>query len=194
MEHSESGVMVIGRRETGLLIVILFFVVSCSNIFAPKLGEISGDTDLVITDQSTPEDVLTNFRYAYVFHDSLVYSRIIDSSFVFTYYDPDAGGSGRYESWGRNPELKTTASLFRIFDNINLIWNSTVDSTYRLQVSADSSIDTTRAAANYAIISKSFELSLDQDISITGNAVFHMRKSSGDEKWRITHWIDESIF
>ena len=170
------------------------FLLSCSNIFAPKLGEVSGSSDLFITDQSTPEKVLTNFRYAYIFHDSLVYSRIIDSSFGFTYYDPDAGSSGRYESWGRNLELMTTGQLFRTFNNINLIWNSTVDASYRLRTGEEQSVDTTLEAANYAIISKSFELSLDQQLSITGNAVFHMRKSPRDEKWRITQWIDESIF
>ncbi len=180
--------------RTVLPLLLGLFLLSCSNIFAPKLGQISGSSDVFITDQSTPEKVLTNFRYAYIFHDSLVYSRIIDSSFVFTYYDPDAGSSGRYESWGRNLELSTTGQLFRIFDNINLIWNSTVNSTYRLETGEGQGIDTTLEVANYAIISKSFELSLDQQISITGNAVFHMRKSARDEKWRITQWIDESIF
>lgn len=167
---------------------------SCTNIFAPETGAISGNTDLFITEQQNPDEVLINFRYAYIFRDSLVYSRIIDSSFVFTYYDPDAGGSGRYESWGRDLELRTTATMFNVFNNINVVWNSTVDSAYR-QVPADSTWqDSSFTGYNEALLSKSFELTLDQEISITGNALFYFRKSSYDQKWRINQWIDESIF
>ena len=177
-----------------LLITGTLFIGACTNIFAPKVGTLGGESDVFITEQQTPEDVLANFRYAYIFHDSLVYSRIIDSSFVFTYYDPDAGGSGRYESWGRDLELRTTANMFRVFDNINVIWNSTVDSAYRMVPQDSSWRDSSFAGYNQALISKSFELTLDQEISITGNAVFYFRKSSADQKWRIYQWIDESIF
>ena len=183
------------RRQVGWIAAGVILLTSCTNIFGPTEGVISGGAGgLRITEQETPEETLINFRYAYGFHDSLIYSRIIDSSFVFTYYDPDAaGGAGRYESWGRDTELRATGRLLRVFNNITLIWNSTVDSSYR-QVPTDSTWrDTSFAAANEARISKSFELSLDQEISISGNAIFYFRKSE-DEKWRITQWIDESIF
>jgi len=182
-------------HRIGWLFGALLAVTSCTNIFAPTEGIISGESGGIgITDQRTPDETLMNFRYAYVFHDSLTYSRIIDSSFVFTYYDPDAaGGSGRYESWGRDTELRATGRLLRVFNNITLIWNSTVDSAYR-EVPTDSTWrDTTFVAANEARISKSFELSLNQEISISGNAIFYFKKSN-DDKWRITRWIDESIF
>lgn len=185
-----------GWRIVCCIPVMALALASCTNIFAPKEGVIAGGTGgLRITDQSTPEDVLTNFRYSYVFHDSLIYSRIIDSSFVFTYYNPDAaGGAGRYESWGRGTELRTTGRLLRVFKNINLIWNSTVDSAYRVIPTDSTWRDTSFVAANEARVSKSFELSLDQEISISGNAIFYFKKSAGDAKWRITQWIDESIF
>jgi len=181
-------------RRIGLILVLVLGCAACSNIFAPKLGQIAGNTDLILTEQQNPEEVLTNFRYAYIFHDSLVYSRIIDSSFVFTYYDVDAGGNGRIGSWGRDIELKTTGNLLRVFNNINLIWNSTVDSAYRILPADSVWRDTAFTGANEARISKSFELSLDQGISISGNAIFYFRKSPYDNKWRITQWIDESIF
>ncbi|MCF7804127.1 MAG: hypothetical protein K9N46_12325 [Candidatus Marinimicrobia bacterium] len=181
-------------RWMGLMLGAGLLVISCTNIFAPKIGTIGGDSDLFITEQQTPEDVLVNFRYAYIFHDSLVYSRIIDSSFVFSYYDPDAGGSGRYRSWGRDVELRTTGTLFRVFNNINVIWNSTVDSAYRMVPEDSTWRDSSFAESNEALLSKSFELTLDQEISVTGNAVFYFRKSTSNGKWRITQWIDESIF
>jgi hypothetical protein len=152
---------------------------SCLNPFAPKLMDAS-DIDLIITDQKSPDEVLQNFQYAYVFKDSVLYSDLLDSSFVFIYFDPDLESSGRFVSWGRDIDLKTTARLFRTFDVIDLIWNSTIYSF---------------SEADRAEYSKSFNLSLikeNETVNISGNAIFMFEKSEYDEKWRIIQWKDES--
>lgn len=134
----------------------------------------------LITDQKTPEDVLTNFKYAYTFKDSALYSEVLDSSFVFVYFDPDYGSSGRFVSWGRDSDLLTTGRLFKSFQVIDLMWHSTIY---------------TFGDSTTFEISKSFRLNLvneDETILITGNAIFSFQKNPKDEKWRITRWKDES--
>ena len=168
------------KRMTKTIVPIagILLVLSCYNPFAPKLDS-SGDETLVLTDQQTPDEVLQNFVYAYTFKDSLVYADLLDSSFVFVYYDPEIEGGGRFVSWGRDVDLKTTGRLFRSFDTITLTWNSTIY--------AD--IQETEAE-----LSKTLQLNLFGDpgeFSLSGSAVFNFRLCR-DGKWRITRWKDES--
>ncbi len=165
-------------------ILILFLILipgfSCINPFAPKLLEGQGDSDLIITEQQTPQEVLQNFRYAYIFKDSLLYSEVLDSSFVFVYFDPDIGTSGQFVSWGRDLDLKTTGRIFRTFDVIDLVWNSTI---YEL----------VQETAGQII--KSFNLTMiaqNDDFQLSGAAIFSFRKSPFSGKWRIVKWKDES--
>ncbi len=153
---------------------------SCLNPFAPELLNEHSNSDLIITEQKTPQEVLQNFRYAYIFKDSLLYSELLDSSFVFVYFDPDIGTSGQFVSWGRDLDLKTTGRMFRSFDVIDLVWNSTIYESVQ---------ETTGQ------ITKSFNLTIltqDDDIQVAGAAVFSFRKSIGVNKWRIVKWKDES--
>lgn len=156
-------------------------MVQCFNPFAPKLGE-SERNDLIITGQTNPDEVLDNFMYAYVFKDSVLYADLLDSSFVFLYFDPNQDPSGRFVSWGRDVDIRTTGRLFRNFDVIDLIWNSTIY-TYE---------DTVLNRSEY---SKSFHLTLtknNETINITGNAIFIFKQCQYDDKWRILQWKDES--
>ena len=73
-----------------VFIINLIFLSNCFNPFAPKLVD-SLKLDLLITEQETPEEVLQNFKYAYTFKDSSLYSNLLDSSFVFLYFDPNYG-------------------------------------------------------------------------------------------------------
>lgn len=164
-----------------ILPVLLIFslVICCFNPFAPKLED-PGLNNLIITEQTTPDEVLQNFKYSYIFKDSVLYSNVLDSSFVFFFFDPTQEASSMIQSWGRNDDLRTTGRLFRNFDVIDLIWNTTI---YSIE-------DVTQAE-----LSKSFELTLikqNETINITGNAIFVFRKSSYDNKWRILQWKDES--
>jgi len=159
-------------------IFFLFILFSgCINPFAPKLGDIQKKSDIALTDQKSPEGLLSNFKYAYVFKDSLIYRDLLDESFQFIYLDTE---NNIWKSWGKEKDIKTTTGLFRYFKNIDLHWNSTNYCEY--------SPDSTETE-----ISKSFILILDNEIRIIGDALFRfsMKKQTGI--WYIKKWIDKSI-
>lgn len=177
-----------------ILIGLLVTTYGCVNPFAPELGVVESGTDAVLTERLNPEEVLENFRFAYIFGDSLVYSEVIDTGFVFVFFDPSVEGTGRFDSWGRDTELKTTAGLFRAVRNISLEWNSTVEESY-WSPAPDSVLSVVYfEGARKAKLSKSFVLKLDTEIQLTGTAVFLFDKNAPGESWRIERWVDESIF
>jgi len=185
------------KREIKILLfclILLLNISGCNNIFAPKLENFADGQSLFNRVLKTPTDVLENFRYAYIYRDSLIYSNLIDSDFVFIYYNADdEGGSGHYDSWLREVELRTTGRIFRAFSHIDLTWNSTLDSSYSYY-SGDSLVtqqDDIFEEANNANISKSFELNLGYEIIIEGTAKFDFIKNKNDE-WQICKWRDES--
>ncbi len=162
-----------------ILLLALCNAISCVNPFAPRLdeGNLIGE---VVTPQSTPEEVLTNFRYAYTFRDSLLYADVLDSAFVFQYFDPDQGPSGLFVSWTREVDLLATGRLLRSFDIINLEW---LDTIYTLREGENE------------ILAKSFRLDLssaDFGFSAAGFAIFTFRMNPRDRKWRIVRWVDQS--
>lgn len=161
------------------LLILTLSAASCFNPFAPELERNNG-TGLRITEQKSPDEVLENFVYAYALKDSLVYDSLLDSSFVFVYFDPNLGSSGLFASWNRDVELKTTGRLFRNFETLNLVWDSTIYET----------LD-----GSSAELAKTLHLHLfgsRGEYNLTGNAIFNLRKSPYDQKWRITRWKDES--
>ncbi len=161
-----------------ILPAIFLLFIYCLNPFAPKLDNTSGQ-QIILTEQRSPEEVLQNFVYAYTFQDSLVYADLLDSSFVFVYFDPNIGGSGRFVSWGRNVDLRTTGRLFKNFDTITLTWNSTIYKDMQEEK---------------AELSKTLQLNMfgtPGEYSLSGSAVFNFRECK-DGKWRITRWKDES--
>ena len=100
------------------------------------------------------------------------------------YFDPNQEPSGRIVSWGRDEDLKTTGRLFRNFNLIDLVWNTTI-------------LDTIYSENNdfRAESFKTFNLTLVQEsesLNITGIAIFYFKKCNYDNKWRITLWKDES--
>lgn len=176
---------------TGLLLVFLCF--SCKNMFAPALGDLDGGNSIYRMEQASPEDVLHNFKYAYIYRDSLVYANLIDSEFVFVYYQPsDESGTGHYDSWMRAVELRTTGRFLSAFNYIDLIWQTTLDSSYYEMQGNEILIerDTLFTEANIADISKSYQLSLGDYTTLIGDAEFRFRKGS-DGKWRILRWEDK---
>lgn len=160
-------------------IALAFAHLSCINPFAPKLDDGSLTSEL-ITEQRNPDEVLTNFRYAYTFKDSLLYSNVLDSAFVFQYFDPEQGPSGLFISWTRETDLKTTGRLLRSFDVINLEWLNTI---YTITEGEDE----TQA--------RSFRLDLassDFSFSVSGFAIFTFHRNPRDGKWRLLRWVDQS--
>ncbi len=165
------------------VIPIIFIVLSC-NPFAPSLtdGESNSST---ITQQKTPRDVLTNFRYAYVFKDSLVYSDVLDSSFQFI--SKNYGTSPPTNiNWGRDVDIITTTRLFRHFDFLELEWGANLSKI----------VNKTKNDSLSSEIKITFQLTLDggRDIpTIKGEALFNFIKNS-DGIWKITRWEDLSSF
>ena len=165
---------------TPLILVLIFLSLSgCFNPFAPALDK-KVDVSKVITTQQTPEEVLQNFQYAYTFKDSLLYSDVVDESFVFEYFDPNLQPTGGFVTWGRDVDLKTTGSLFRQFDVIDLVWLNTLFSD-------------TQGGFERRFVR--FNLSLfgsDFNFIVTGTAIFTFKQNEIDKKWRIIRWKDES--
>lgn len=167
--------------KTVCLSAFFLTVTGCYNPFSPKLDQSEGDVPF-ITEQRTPDEFFQNFLYAYTFKDSLVYSDLLDSSFTFQYFNPDAGESGAFDSWRRNIELKTTGRLLRSFETIDLTW-------YRIFFSNDIS-------ENEKKIYRDFRLMLvggNENISLFGSALFTLVRSD-DNKWRIKLWVDETNY
>ncbi len=167
------------RGLLGFLILLALGSGSCFNPFAPALDK-GPDLSNVITEQQNPREVLQNFRYAYTFKDSLLYSDVLDESFVFEYFDPNLQPSGGFQTWGRDIDLKTTGRLFRSFDVIELTWLNTIFS------------DSTDQFVQYF---QRFSLNLfgsDFNFIVTGTAIFTFERNGADNKWRIVRWKDES--
>ncbi len=169
----------------------LFFLMSglfltCNNPFAP--GTAAGDETgtLLLTSQLTPDEVLQNFQYAYTFKDSLVYSDLFDSSFIFlsTNFNvspPEPLG------WNRDQELRIVGRMFRFFNTLDLTFNSVLRRD-TLAISVDDSLperieDTI-----------TFTLTLDGGSGIPtllGEVIFtYFRKET---TWRIVRWEDKQI-
>ena len=145
----------------------------CTNPFAPKLGEAGGS---VIPDANTIGGMLELFRYSYNTKDSLYYSQLLDSSFVFEYYD---AANSRYDQWYRTTDLKATAGMFNAYDVIDLNWYSLIDTS--LWSFAGEGIDT-QIVVNY-------NLTID-NIVLFGFARFDCYKKTGS-KFKITAWKDD---
>jgi len=155
-------------------IIFITYIVSCTNPFAPKLTESDLTTSSFLTELKNPKDVLSNFRYAYIFKDSLIYSEIIDSSFIFI--------SKNYSTtpptdlfWGRDVDLKTTGKLFHHFNDIKLFWGDTISS---------------QRYTNTAEIELTFLLTFDDGSiipTVKGVAFFQFEKKKSG-KWCIIKW------
>ncbi len=159
--------------------ILSFLVLSCVNPFAPGLDEKFEEFDL-LGDQRTIEGVFQNFRYAYTFKDTAVYSRLLDENFVFVYRDYD---KGQDISWGKVDEMRATYGLFRNTQNLDLIWNNIIidsgDSLYRNVV-------------------RSFNLTVTFNpadvVKIDGRANFILKRQSPTDPWLILFWRDESNY
>jgi hypothetical protein len=162
------------------LIIYLFFLLifsSCENIFAPKIDNSSSTP--IISDQSTVDGVYKNFKYAYTFKDTSVYSNLFTEDFIFTYRDYALG----YDiSWDKPTELRTTNGLFQNSQKLEIIWNNII-----LQV-GDSVHQTLKRSFNLTITFNPSNV-----IRLNGFADMSLIKNATDNKWRIYKWKDESF-
>jgi len=169
----------------GVFFLLILFSGSCQNPFAPALSDNKDNKSQILTNQATPEDVLINFSYAYNFKDSLVYSDLLDSTFIFISRN-FATNPVTSINWGRDTDIQTTVRLFRHFEMVDLIWGGTVFLNYFN--------DSTEVE-----LKKTFQLTLDggEEIpTLNGESLFYMRKQiiNSEPFWRIIRWEDLSTF
>ena len=168
--------------RSGLVIGILLVIIGCDNPFAPALTKSNQQVFNIVTQQRSPVEALTNFRYAYAFKDSLIYSDLLDSTFIFL--SKNYGTNPPTDiNWGRDVDIKTTIGLFRHFEVLELIWGTILFYEYSLD-SAQSEIKVT------------FQLTFDGGTEIPtlkGEALFNFQKKSSG-RWTITRWEDLSSF
>ncbi|MBI5403228.1 MAG: hypothetical protein HY959_07485 [Ignavibacteriae bacterium] len=165
--------------KRNLLIYFFFLLVfsSCENIFAPKLD--NSTSAPIISDQTTVDGVFKNFKYAYTFKDTSVYSNLFTDDFIFTYRDYALG----YDvSWDKPTELRTTNGLFQNSQKLEIIWNNII-----LQV-GDSLHQTLKRSFNLTITFNPSNI-----IRLNGFADMSLIKNTTDNRWRIYKWKDESF-
>ncbi len=174
-------------RKFFLLITVFLF--GCVNPFAPSLTDNPGGKNLILTEQKTAEQVLINFQYAYNFKDSLVYSDLLDSSFLFISKN-FATDPVTNITWGRDVDIKTTVGLFKHFQTLNLVWEGTVYSRFL------------NSEQTLKEIKKTFKLTIDGGITIApigGEALFIFQRRLINPPdtasiWKIIRWEDLSSF
>lgn len=155
--------------------MVLLLLPACFNPFAPELDE-RIDLTNVITEQTSPEEVLQNFRIAYTFKDSLLYSDVLDESFVFEFLDANL----EPVTWERDVDLKTTGRLFRQFDVVDLHWDILFQESH-------AELERRFLRFNLNLFSS------DINFLVTGTAIFTFKQSGLDQKWRVVRWKDESL-
>jgi len=167
------------KKNIYIFILILFSFYSCDNPFAPRLSNNSG-TKSILGDQTTINGLFENFRYAYIFKDTIVYGNLLDDEFKFIFRNYEKGID---EFWGRTEEMITTSRLFLATKSIDLTWNDITNSI-------GDSLDTD--------ISRAFNLKIvftDTDIiNIYGRVNMRLSRKSTNLVWKIKQWRDESNF
>lgn len=160
------------------LIVILLSAISCTNPFAPKLSDQGGSE--MLGDQRTVEGLFANFRYAYIFKDTVVYGNLLADDFTFSYMNYEKGSEN---TWGREDDMLTTSRLFSAALSLDLFWNEVITSAG----------DTSEQS-----ISRGFILSITfspTDIArVYGRVNLQIRRPNTTSVWKIVYWRDESNF
>lgn len=161
-----------------LCFVALTGIISC-NPFAPAISDEEGE-NTTLGDQRTVEGVFQNFRYAYLFKDTLTYGRLLAPEFTFIYRDYDAGID---KSWGRDQDMIATAGLFQASQNLDLVWNDIVLAT------GDSVLQDISRGFNLSITFSPTDI-----VRLQGRVNLRIRRNLPTEPWIITRWRDESNY
>ncbi len=169
------------KKTKYIFCIIIFFALlhSCINPFAPTLDDSNKPSD-IIGDQKTVEGLFKNFRYAYVFKDTLVYGNLLADDFTFVYWNYDQGTN---QTWGREEDMRSTAGLFQAAQNLDLIWNEIL-----LSIGDTLVKDISRGFILNIIFSPS------DVVRLQGRVNLRIKRGSVEEDWKISIWRDESNF
>jgi len=164
-----------------LLILFSVLIVNqgCVNPFAPGLANSDNGND-ILGDQKTVEGLFQNFRYSYMFKDTLVYGGLLNDDFRFIFRDFDKGVD---ESWGRDEDMRTTYRLFQATQNLDLYWNDVVNSV------GDSLLQDISRGFNLTVIFSSTDV-----ITVYGRVNLRISRPNTESQWKISQWRDESNF
>ena len=161
-----------------IVCIITLALTSCTNPFAPALS--TGGGGAVLGDQRTIEGLFQNFRYAYVFKDTLTYGRLLDRTFTFVYRNYDQGVD---VTWGRDEDMLATQGLFSAAQQLDLVWNDVI------QADGDSLLQN---------ISRGFNLTITFNPSdvlrAQGRVNLRVSRTATSEPWKIVRWRDESNY
>jgi hypothetical protein len=160
-------------------IVVCGACIACTNPFAPSLAS-DQEAGAILGDQRTVEGLFQNFRYSYVFKDTLTYGRLLDRTFLFVYRNYDKGID---VTWGRDEDMLATHGLFYNAQQLDLVWNDVV-------VAEGDSLAQT--------ISRGFNLTITMDandvIRAQGRVNLRIERPSTADVWKIVRWRDESNY
>lgn len=164
-----------------LFVVAAGLVTAACNPFAPSLEEGDPFADL-LGDPSTIDGFFTNFRNAYELRDLSVYEPLIDSTFIFIYYDFDAQVE---REWGFAQELESTRRLFENASLINLRWNQIISQTF---------FDDGLSARVVRPFNLTIALEDGEAFRGDGNVNFLLSREDTTDAWTLMQWRDESEF
>lgn len=154
-------------------------VSACTNPFAPALADDSQAAE-VLGDQRTVAGLFQNFRYAYVFKDTLTYGRLLDRTFSFVYRNYDKGID---VTWGRDEDMLATHGLFNAAQQLDLVWNDVVITE------GDSLAQTISRGFNLTITFNPSDI-----IRAQGRVNLRIERPSIGDVWKIVRWRDESNY
>jgi len=173
-----------GELRTRILIrslcVVMLFLLSRCNPFAPEIDTSDPSGTNIISDQKSLEGVFQNFRYAYTFKDTTIYGALLANDFTFTYRN--------YEklvdvSWGRDEEMRITSRLFENATGLDLIWNNIVG------FSGDSVRSNVTRSFNLVVTFNPSDVA-----RVDGRVSLELERPGSDDPWKISLWKDESNF
>lgn len=162
-----------------VLAVVVLGGIGCTNPFAPALSDQPPDAPM-IGDQRTVEGVFQNFRYAYLFRDTLVYGLLLDRQFSFVYRNFDRGID---VTWGRDEDMLATHSLFTAAQQLDLVWNGVI-AAY-----GDSLQQTISRGFNLTITFSPTYVERAQ-----GRVNLRIERQTPSDVWKIVRWRDESNY
>jgi len=154
-------------------------VSSCTNPFAPALADGSQAAE-VLGDQRTVDGLFQNFRYSYVFKDTLTYGRLLDRTFSFVYRNYDKGID---VTWGRDEDMLATHGLFNAAQQLDLVWNDVVITE------GDSLAQTISRGFNLTITFNPSDV-----IRAQGRVNLRIERPTINDVWKIVRWRDESNY
>lgn len=168
-----------GRFSIAVFIILLMNIAGCNNPFAPRISD-DMSSNSILGDQKTVQGVFQNFRYSYVFKDTVVYGNLLQDDFTFVYRDYERGVD---VSWGREEDMISTFGMFQGTQNLDLIWNDIV-----LEI-GDSLLKDISRSFNLTVM-----FSASDVIRVQGRASFRLKRESSDNIWKIIQWRDESNY